>query len=185
MGMPLPERKTSNLRHARISQAGGRYFLTICTRNRDPVLTAPVNAKRISGVFTILQSAGDIDLHAATIMPDHLHLLFTLGTGLTLGQSMAKLKNLARDFGRVPWRWLEDGFEHRLRPHELTEDYGFYIFMNPYRARLLPTNESWPWWYCPRLQMFRFPEHFSSHATPPEAWLDTVEETSKHIVTGE
>lgn len=183
--MPLPERKTANLRHARISQAGMRYFLTLCTQNRDPVLTAPVEAMRISGAFAILQSAGDIDLHAATIMPDHLHLLFTLGTGLTLGQTMAKLKNLARDFGRVPWRWLEDGFEHRLRPHELTEDYSFYIFMNPYRARLLPIQENWPWWRCPQPSRFRFTEYFLSDGTPPAAWLDTVDETAKKIVTGE
>jgi len=130
----MPERKTVNLRHARVSQAGARYFLTICTRNRVPVLTAPVNATRISDAFANLPSAGDFDLHAATIMPDHVHLLFTLGTRLTLGQTMAKFKNFARDLGRVPWRWLDDGFEHRLRPIELIEDYGFYFFMNPYRA---------------------------------------------------
>lgn len=118
-------------------------------------------------------------------MPDHVHLLFTLGERLTVGQVMAKFKNLARDSGRVAWRWLDDGFEHRLRAEESAEDYAFYIFMNPYRARLILTSETWPGWQCPDHLQFRFTQHLGSDRHPPLEWLCAVEETVKRIVAGE
>ena len=100
--MNAPERKTLRLRYGRTSLAGSRYFLTLCTRHRTSVLLEAENARRIASTMNALQSTNDMDLIAATVMPDHVHLLFTLGERLTLGQTMASLKNLARDSGRVP-----------------------------------------------------------------------------------
>lgn len=76
------------------------YFLTICTQHREAVLTKSTEAGRILRTLSTLETSGDFVLHAATILPDHLHLLFTLGSRLTLGQTMAKLKNLTRDMGQ-------------------------------------------------------------------------------------
>jgi REP element-mobilizing transposase RayT len=168
-----------------VSLAGARYFLTVCTQHRAPVLTEPDTAARIMRTFRALHDGRDCSLHAATIMPDHVHLLLTLGPKLTLGQTMAKFKNLARDLGRVPWRWLDDGFEHRLRQAELAEDYGFYIFMNPYRARLIGTDAVWPWWFCPELETFRFSAHLGRAGQPPSEWLTLIEGTARQIVSGE
>lgn len=182
--IPRPSRKTARLRHGRVSLPGARYFLTVCTQGRAPVLTQPDNATRIMQTFRTLNDGG-CALHAATIMPDHAHLLLTLGPDLTLGQTMAKFKNLARDLGRAPWHWQADGFEHRLRPHELAEDYGFYIFMNPYRARLVSTNLVWPWWFCPDLAVFQFSSHLNGPAGIPSEWLGRAEETAQRVVSGE
>jgi REP element-mobilizing transposase RayT len=133
----------------------------------------------------MLQTSRNIDLLAATIMPDHVHLLFVLGSKLSLGQVMAKMKTQARDSGRSGWHWQDDGFEHRLRPEETAEDYAFYIFMNPYRAGLLTIEQSWPWWCCPSPTLFRFASDLSAKGTPPAAWLDHVEVTARRLVTGE
>ena len=127
----LPLRKTHHLRRGRVSLPGGRYFLTLCTHARQPVFAQEPEVRRVASALHAIHADGDIDLLAATVMPDHVHLLFILGQRLSLGQVMAKLKNLTRDGGMVSWRWQEDGFEHHLRPHETTEDYGFYIFMQP------------------------------------------------------
>ncbi len=181
--MPLPDRKTARLRFGRVSIPGARYFLTICTRLREPVFAAPVTAARVTDTLRTLHVAGDLDLLAATVMPDHAHLLFALGSTLTLGQTMAKFKNLARDLGRAPWRWQDDGFEHRLRPNESAEDYAFYIFMNPYRARLIAISEFWPCWLCPEPKRFQFTEKLKPDRTPPPEWLGTVEEVAQRIVT--
>lgn len=182
--MPLPERQTSRLRSGRISLPGARYFLTLCTQHRAPVLTSPPNCATL---VTALQSLSDDDtvLLAATLMPDHVHLLFTLGTRLTCGQVMGKFKTLARDRGLVAWRWQENGFEHRLRPDEFVEDYGFYIFMNPYGAGLQPVAQSWPWWVCPNPAQFRFLSHVVTGCPPPPAWLGEVETVANRIATGE
>ena len=180
-----PSRKTARLRWARISIPGAGYLLTICTQHREPVLTDPHQAPRIESALFELRSAGDIDLHAATIMPDHVHLLFVLGSRLPLGRVMAKFKTLARENGSGGWRWQQDGFEHRQRPEETEEDYGFYIFMNPYRARLLSTAERWPWWVCPEPTRFMFTQHLNADGTPPIEWLDSIERVAKIVVAGE
>ena len=183
--MALPERKTLRLRRGRVSQSGGRYFLTLCTHARQPVFAQESEARRVTSALHAVHAAGDIELLAATVMPDHVHSLFVLGSRLSLGQVMAKLKNLARDGGKASWRWQEDGFEHHLRPRESTEDYGFYIFMNPYRAGLCRLNVTWPWWICPEAKRFAFPSHLSGHAPVPPEWLGDVDKVATSIATGE
>ena len=182
--MPLPERKTARLRWGRISVAGSRYFLTLCTKDRVPVLSSPPVCDSILAALRPVYT-DDAVLLAATIMPDHVHLLFTLGSRLTLGQVMGKFKTLSRDRGFSPWHWQEDGFDHRLRAEDSTEDYGFYLFMNPYRASFLPTSQTWPWWICPDPTQFRFTAHLNPDGTPPPEWLGEVATVTARIVTGE
>jgi len=139
----------------------------------------------VTKTMAALHANSDIDLLAATVMPDHVHLLFVLGENRTVGQVQAKFKNLARDKGRVSWRWQNDGFEHHLRPHESIEDYGFYIFMNPYRARLCTLSTRWPWWLCPSPEQFRFLGLLDETSPVPEQWLNDVDRVAETIVSGE
>lgn len=182
--MSSPDRKTARLRWARVSLPGARYFLTLCTQDRASVLTQAKAAVDVRAALHTLQSHGDAEVLAASLMPDHLHVLFTLGARLSMGQVMAKLKTLSRDKGRVSWRWQQDGFEHRLRPEEAIEDYGFYIFMNPYRARLLPMSETWPGWICPEPARFAFTAHLSSSGAPPTEWLEQSDVIAARITNG-
>ena len=182
--MPLPERQTDRLHRGRISVPGARYFLTLCTQDRTPVLTSSHASDLTFAALHTLHGT-DAELLAATLMPDHVHVLFTLGERLTLGQVMGKFKTLARDQGRAAWRFQADGFEHRLRPKESAEDYGFYIFMNPYRANLRPLSQAWPWWVCPEPTRFRFFQHLTPGGTPPPEWLVEAETVAARIFTGE
>ncbi len=176
-------RQTARLRWARVSIPGARYFLKVCTQNRTPVFSLREHASRSVETLFALHDADDIELLAATVMPDHVHMVFVLGSRLTVGQVMAKFKTLAR--GGDAWRWQQDGFEHRLRANEAAEDYGFYVFMNPYRARLAPIAQPWPWWTCPDTEQFGFTQKLDRNGIPPEEWLDQVEETNSRIATGE
>jgi putative transposase len=180
-----PIRRTARLRWARISIPGAGYFLTICTRHREPVLTRPRWAGQIESALLELHAVGDIELHAATIMPDHVHLLFILGSRLPVGRVIAKFKTLAREKDFAAWRWQQDGFERRLRPEDSEEDYGFYIFMNPYRACLLSTAQRWPWWVCLEPARFLFTQHLNDDGTPPIEWLEKASDVAKRIVAGE
>ena len=182
--MPLPERQTHRLQWGRVSVPGARYFLTLCTQDRIPVLTSSSASDQVLAALHTLHGT-DAELLTATLMPDHVHVLFTLGERLTLGQVMGKFKTLARNRGRALWRWQEDGFEHRLRPEESAEDYGFYIFMNPYRANLWPLSQAWPWWVCPEPTRFRFFQHLAPDGTPPSEWLGEAETVAARISTGE
>ena len=96
---------------------------------------------------------------------------------------MAKFKALARDTGRAPWHWQDDGFEHRLRANEQAEDYGFYIFMNPYAAGLIPVESSWPWWFCPHPSQYRFLSLLNAKGSPPREWLRELKSVQPRIIT--
>ena len=161
-----------------------RYFLTLCTRNREPVLTSPVQAERLTATWRGMEDSGDLKLLAATLMPDHVHALFVLGDRLPFSQVMAKYKTLATDHGRTSWRWQQNGFEHRLRETEDSADYGFYLFMNPYRAKLIQLSEQWLWWLCPEPSRFAFLEHLSD-GCPPTEWLERVEQVARRVTSGE
>lgn len=129
--------------------------------------------------------AGDIELLAATVMPDHVHLLFTLGSRLRVGQVMGKFKSLARDMGKVPWQWEQDGLEHQVRAFESIQDYAFYILMNPYRAGLCPLTAIWPWWLCPNPGVFRFMTALEQGNAVPSTWLGLSDQIAVRLDTGD
>lgn len=122
-----PARKTPRLRFGRITKSGATYFITFSTKNRAVVLTEADAGRIIADSFHVLHLSGDIELLAATTMPDHVHFLFKLGGRLNVGQVMGKLKALARDHGRAPWAWQNDGFEHQVRSSESIEDYALSL----------------------------------------------------------
>jgi len=159
----------------RISLPGARYFVTCCTQNRAPILAAPDEGSRLLGVLRDLHEGGDALFCAATVMPDHLHLLFTLGKRLRFAQVLGKLKSLARAQGHVSWRWQENAFERQLRADELFEDFGLYIYMNPYRAGLCSMHERWPWWFCPDTDQLGFMSMLKQDGAPPMEWLAEAE----------
>jgi putative transposase len=178
----LPHRKTHHLRRGRASIPHARYFVTLCAGGRAPVLTETGNAASIRAALQRLQADGDIALQAATIMPDHIHLLFELLTRLVYGRAVAKFKTLARENGRTAWDWQSDGFEHRLRPDESAESYAFYAFMNPYIAELCPLTQRWPHWICPDAQRFEFLAAINNGEPVPEEWLGHYATVKEKII---
>ena len=179
--MPLSERETSRLRWGRVSLPGASYFVTACTQNREAVFARSAAATKATAVLAEMHAARDATFLAATIMPDHVHLLFTLGTKLRLGQVVGKFKTLVREKGTADWRWQNDGFEHRLRLNDAVEDYGFYIFMNPYRAELIPLTQTWPWWFCPDSSRFLFLSHLAKETSVPAEWVGRSRELGSQL----
>ncbi len=142
----------------------------------------PGNLATVREALLSVNRDTDVKLLASCVMPDHVHVLFTLGDRLPLGRVLAKVKSLARANGRAEWRWLDDAFERRLRPDEDTEDYGFYVFMNPYQAGLIPPNAPWPGWICPDVKAFRFCAKLRPGGLPQPEWLSIVEVVERRIV---
>jgi hypothetical protein len=67
--------------------------------------------------------------------------------------------------------WQRDFYEHRLLPAEDPEDYALYIFLNPYRAGLVPLTASWPWWWTAAPAALRFLALLDLGGTPPVEWI--------------
>jgi REP element-mobilizing transposase RayT len=175
----MPTRRTAALRRGRISSAGARYFLTFCTRNREPKLTAPVTGAALAGILARLEKDGDWELMAQTIMPDHMHILAILSGRLTVGQAVGKFKALTKPALKVARAaWQENFFEHRLRPEEAAGPYLRYIFLNPYRAQLIQRLGVWPFWRKSQTHEFDFSDSLIEDRFPPEEWLTSDVATS-------
>jgi len=95
-------------------------------------------------------------LHAAVVMPDHVHLLLTPIQDETTGEpfllerilkaikgtSARRINILLKRQGRL---WQEESFDHILRTHESAEDKTVYIVQNPVRKGLVATSEEYRW----------------------------------------
>ena len=87
---------TGELLIGRRSVPGASYFLTLCEARRQAGLTQPDVAAAIRHSLDTLHTAGDFTLIAATVMPDHVHLLGVLGARLSLSRVVGKIKSVFR-----------------------------------------------------------------------------------------
>jgi putative transposase len=139
----MPSRRTSALHAHRWSQPDTTYFVTCCTQDRRPGLNNPVVAAVLRTLVMNLDSSHDSSTVAFTVMPDHVHWLFTLGSRLSLGRMIARWKVQSRDaLAGAGLVWQRDFYEHSLRAAESLEEYGLYVFLNPYRAGLCRVRPS-------------------------------------------
>jgi hypothetical protein len=53
--------------------------------------------------------------------------------------------------------------------------------MNPYRALLISTAQTWPWWVCPQPSRFLFLQQLNRDGTPPPEWLNRIEDVAKRV----
>jgi len=172
LAMKSSRRHTQDLLKGRLSIPGARYFITVCaTRPCDSLTTFPAVkdlADRISTVF----APPDASLLCATLMPDHIHLLLTLGPRLSIERLIAKFKTKSRQNLPSDIAWQRNFFEHRLRPDESAGTYARYIFLNPYRKGLLQPNDRWPLWILGSGVDFDFLQQLDDGGCPPPAWLE-------------
>jgi putative transposase len=121
-------------------------LLTVCSRPRGtPQLVDPGVAERIRATLTFHHDAATWRLHAAVVMPDHVHVLLTVPAWLDLAHVVRNWKRyLARMHGVVRQR---DFDQHRLRRGA---HYGAkldYLRQTPVRAGLVDRPEDWPYFW--------------------------------------
>lgn len=160
------------LRRHRWSAPFTDYFITIVTDGRCPGLAAPELAHPIIAGVKELQGDSHWYLRTATVMPDHLHLLITLGRHGSLPHSLRLLKGrLSPRLRSSGLRWQKGYFEHRVRPGDDRLPIFHYVFLNPYRQGLVSAGQLWPWYYCCEDDWNWF-EPMTSHACPYPQWLE-------------
>lgn len=162
----------SALRRGRCSEPGVTYFLTICTANGGVGLTEDRTATAIYHKLNGLVSDGSWILRAATVMPDHIHLLVRLGNRLALSQRVGRLKSQTKPaLVNVRVVWQETFHDHKLAPDEPVQSVIHYLFMNPYRARLIPTDAAWPWFRLGEEEAQWLAPVYAENVAIPE-WLE-------------
>ena len=161
-----------DLTKGRVSVPHARYFITVCLQRPVTGLTEPAVGPVLDKMIQAVFAPPDAFLLCATIMPDHVHVLSELGTRLSIGRLVAKFKTQTRRCLPAGAAWQRNFHEHRLRPDEPAHDVVRYIFLNPYRKRLIPPDKTWPWWLrCPSVD-FDFLHQLNAMGCPPRQWLD-------------
>jgi REP element-mobilizing transposase RayT len=139
-----------NLPH--LEPAHGTLFVTFDTINR---IVLPPAARSIALEHCLYDHGSRFQLHAACVMPTHVHLLFTplpdeAGIPYPLAVIMKGIKGASSRrinqlLGRKGQLWLDESFDHVLRSHESLREKGEYICNNPVRDGLVKTPDEWPW----------------------------------------
>jgi REP element-mobilizing transposase RayT len=127
-------------------------FVTFCKNNREPF---PADARDEILRCCLKGNGSRFHLHAAVIMPEHVHLLLTpmqdedgwvYGLPAILksikGASARAVNKLTNISGPV---WQEESFDHVLRSQESLEDTLEYIRQNPVRRGLVRKPEDYRW----------------------------------------
>ncbi len=127
-------------------------FVTFCTLNRRPLSSA---AREVVLCHCIHDDKKKFVLHAAIVMPDHVHLMLTplrdeRGYPYPLSAILKSIKGTsARDIkkltGRIGPVWQEESFDHVLRSKESFQEKVEYIRQNPVRRGLVKNPEDYPW----------------------------------------
>jgi REP element-mobilizing transposase RayT len=129
-----------------LQKSGKTYFVTFCTRDRQMLAD---DEKAIALNTTVFGHLLQYWLHCVVIMPDHVHLVFTLYETSTLPKAMQRIKSVsAHEIGRVVWQ--REYFDRALRSDEDLYNKCEYVCQNPMRAGLVSSVDEyrwiWRWW---------------------------------------
>jgi len=169
--MPNPFKGYGALRKGRQSSPGADYFLTLCLQRPTSALNdSDVRLQCLTELHR-LESNESFVLRCAVIMPDHLHLLITLGDRTSLSSLVRLFKGrMTLTLRRHEATWQPNFFDHCLHPEEDRLPVFLYIFLNPYRKRLIPVEQVWPGYYC-AVEDWRWLGALTKERCPEPAWL--------------
>ena len=128
-------------RLGRVWPEPGRYFLTFCASDRQPVLANAKVHDRVQRFISDSLNRYGGWVHGIVLMPDHIHLIVSMASGsVVLGEWIKAFKAVVanREF-----RWQPGFFDHVLRSEESLSEKWDYIRMNPVRAGLVKRPEDW------------------------------------------
>jgi putative transposase len=166
-----PAKGHAALRRGRYSQVDAEHFLTICTADKRAGLTLPRAANAVLSEGRAMSADCTWVLHCAVVMPDHVHLLVTLGARLSLERSVQRMKARTAPTLRSSGLRREHGFfDRKLRAGDERLPVYHYIYLNPYRAGLVALSERWPYFYC-RDEEWQWFQPLLENDLPYPEWL--------------
>ena len=128
------------------------FFATTKTFVGKSLLQSQRNANLLVDVLRSLVAERAIELHDFVIMPDHVHLLLTVGDGMTIEKAMQLIKGrfsfrLEKEFGYAGEVWQRGFSEVQVMNRTSFESHRKYISENPVKARLVESAEEYPFCY--------------------------------------
>ena len=141
-------------RHANPSQVlspSRTFFVTTKTSMGRALLQSERNATLLIDVLRSYVVGRKFQLHDFVVMPDHVHLLITVGGAMTIERAMQFVKGgfsfrLRKESGYLGEVWQRGFSEVRVDDRESFLRYRDYIAENPVKAGLVDSPEEFP--YC-------------------------------------
>jgi len=127
------------------------FFATTKTSQGRAILQSERNAALMIDVLRSYVAAKKFRLHDFVVMPDHLHLLLTVGEGMTVERAMQLIKGgfsyrLKKECGHLGEVWQRGFSETRVEDRQSFMKHREYIAINPVKAGLVDLPEEYP--YC-------------------------------------
>jgi REP element-mobilizing transposase RayT len=142
-----------NLPH--LQDYDGSYFVTF--RTFDDIMLQPQDRSLVLK-HCLFENGRKIELHAAVVMPNHVHLLFTplenqKGEPFTLAEIMHGIKGAsAHSFNKLHKKkgslWQDESFDRRMRSDAEFIEKILYIITNPMAAGLSWGYQDYQWCWC-------------------------------------
>ncbi|TWT46053.1 Transposase IS200 like protein [Phycisphaerae bacterium RAS1] len=139
--------------HADAYSGVAPIHLTICAADGRPFEDAAL-AQTVCTAFERVAAAGELELSAYCLMPDHLHVLIRPMSGFGIDEFLRRMKSYTtrwhqRATGR-PVLWQRSARDRVLRANERLATVVAYIANNPVRAGLVSAWTQWPYTrvYC-------------------------------------
>jgi putative transposase len=146
--MAIPSR---NAQSSDILSSTRTFFATTKTSGGRALLQSERNATLFIDVLRSYATAGKFRLHDFVVMPNHVHLLLTVGSEMTIERAMQFIKGgfsyrLKKEFGYSGEVWQRGFSEVRIEDRQSLLPHRAYIAANPVRAGLADSPEEFP--YC-------------------------------------
>jgi putative transposase len=137
----------------KILSHGRVFFATTKTSMGRPLLQSERSAGLLIDVLRSLVAARKLELHDFVIMPDHVHLLMTVGAETTIEKIMQLIKGrfsfrLRKEFDYPGEVWQHGYSEVRVDDQVSFSRSQAYIAENPVKAGLVQTPEQFPYCYA-------------------------------------
>ena len=132
----------------RAPSASNTYFVTANAFAGQAIFQSERIANLLIETLLDYRSQGKYLLHEFAIMPNHLHILFTTGTGVTLERAVQFIKGgfshragkCLEMHGEI---WQRGYVDHRIRDVNDFAQHKQYIHQNPVCANLVETPETY------------------------------------------
>jgi putative transposase len=144
--MAIPARNSSS---ENILNPARTFFTTTKTSLGRRLLQSERNAGLLIDVLRSLARERVFKLHDFVIMPDHVHLLFTVDEGMTVEKAMQLVKGrfshrLGKELGYKGEVWQRGFSEVQVLGEGSLAQHRAYIANNPVKAGLVDSPEKYP-----------------------------------------
>ena len=128
------------------------FFATTRTSLGRRLLQSERNAELLIDVLRSNVAAGRFKLHDFVIMPDHVHLLLTVGDGMTIEKAMQLIKGgfsyrMGKECGVKGEIWQKGFSEVRVDNNASYIQHRAYIAANPVKSGLADSPNQYPYCY--------------------------------------